>query len=414
MCPQPTDPDRTGRHPGSASERTDWGPHTRTVHPPHVDGLGAGLTPAIIQSSTFRLDSVEQGADFTDATHPDRFYTRWGNPTTRVFERAVAELEGAEEALATGSGMGAISAAIMTLVKGGDHVVAGNTLYTATNELFSRFLPEYGVTATYVDASDPANFAAAIRPNTTLIYVETPANPTLGITDLAAVGAIAAEHGIAWLVDNTFATPYNQNPIAHGATASLHSATKYLNGHTDVTAGVVAGSDEFIRRVWYTIKLLGPTLSPFDSWLAIRGLRTFAMRMERHNRNALELARHFETHDAIDRVFYPGLPAHAGHDVAARIMPGGFGGMLSLEVRGGYEAGKRFVENVRIAELAVSLGGVETLVEHPASMTHGPLTDEDRERAGVSEGLVRVSVGVEDIEDLKHDFDRALDCATQA
>ncbi len=391
-----------------ASRRRSLQPRTKAVHPPDVEKLGTALSPPIYQSSTFRLESVAEGAQFSEETHPDRFYTRWGNPTTRVFEKSVAELEGAQDALATASGMGAISAAILASVKGGDHVVAGKTLYTATSEIFHRYLPQHGVETTFVDPTDPGAFDDAIRKNTRLIYVETPANPTLGITDLAAIGKIAKERRIPWLADNTFASPYNQNPVAYGATASLHSATKYLGGHSDITAGVIAGSRKFLEKAWYQLKILGPTLSPFDSWLAIRGMRTFALRMEAHNKNALALARWLEEHPRVDRVHYPGLRSHPHHKIAKRQMKPGFSGVLSLEVKGGFAAGRRFAERVQVATLAVSLGGVETLVEHPASMTHGPLTPAERKKAGISEGLVRVSVGIEDIEDLKQDFDRAL------
>jgi len=383
-------------------------PRTRVVHPPGGSEPGGSLSPPIHQTSTFRLASAADGAELSAQTHPSRLYTRWGNPTTRILEKAVAELEGGEDALAVASGMGAISCAVLTLVRGGDHIVAGKTLYAATTELFARVLPGYGVETTLVDPSDPRNFEAAIRPETRLVYVESPANPTLAVTDIRGVARIAGKRRIPVVADNTFATPHNQLPLALGATAVVHSATKYLGGHTDVTAGVVIGRRAFVRKAWYTLKVLGPTLSPFDSWLLIRGLRTFALRMERHDRNALELARFLEAHPRVLRVHYPGLASHPDHALARRQMRGGFGGMLSLEVRGGYRAAKRFVESLRIAVLAVSLGGVETLVSHPASMTHGPLRPEERARAGISEGLVRVSVGIEDIGDLKADFDRAL------
>jgi len=381
---------------------------TRVVHPPGASELDEGLSPPIFLSSTFRLRSVQQGAEFAETRHPEKFYTRWGNPTTRLFERAVAELEGAEDALATSSGMGAISCAILSLVRGGDHVVAGTTLYAATSELFGSFLPHYGVRTDFVDPTDPDAFERAVRDDTRLVYVETPANPTLGITDLERVGALARERRIPMLADNTFATPYNQNPIRHGATGVLHSVTKYLSGHTDITSGIIAGSREFIQKAWYALKLFGPTQSPLDSWLALRGLRTFALRIERQNDNAMALARFLDEHPRIERVYYPGLPSHRGHDVAARIMGRGFGGMLAMELRGGFDAGRRFAEGVRVATLAVSLGGIETLVEHPASMTHGPLSPGERRRAGISDGLVRVSVGIEEVEDLKRDFDQAL------
>jgi cystathionine beta-lyase/cystathionine gamma-synthase len=388
--------------------RHAWHLSTRSVHPKGERELGPSLTAPIYQTSVFALQSAKAGARMAAATHPERYYTRWGNPTTQVVEEAVAELEGGEAALATSSGMGAISMAVLACVRQGDHIVAGRTLYTATEELFTRILPSFGITHTLVDMADPASAAHAFRPSTKVVYIETPANPTLVLSDIAALAKLGRAHGAEVIVDNTFATPVNQRPLALGATVVIHSATKYLGGHHDLTGGLIVGSKAFLRRAWQFLKILGPTMSPFDSWLVIRGLKTLALRVARHNANAHALAAFLEGHRAVAQVHYPGLRSFPQHALARQQMRG-FGGVLSFEVRGGFPAGRRFVERVRLARLAVSLGGVETLVQHPASMSHGPLTAAERKKSGINDALIRVSVGVEDVRDLKADFAQALD-----
>jgi cystathionine beta-lyase/methionine-gamma-lyase len=382
--------------------------HTLPVHAGASANPSRSVTVPIYQTAIFRFDSCAQGAELTQQVGPTELYTRWGNPTTHALEAALATLEGAEAALAFASGMGAGSAAVMAMVQGGDHVVAANCLYAGMTELFENVLGRLGVTTTFVDASDAGAVARALRPDTRLIYVETPANPTLQITDLAAVAAIAKDKGIATMTDNTWASPWNTRPIELGIDVVIHSATKYLAGHSDVIAGAVCGSAATIAKVWKMLKIFGACISPHDAFLVHRGLKTLGVRVERQNATALALAQHLRGHRRIARVHYPGLEDHPDHAVARRQMRG-FGGMLAFEVEGGIAAGKRVVERLRLVTHAVSLGGTESLAVHAASTTHGPLTEAARLRAGVTPGLIRVSVGLEDVRDLIADFDQALD-----
>ncbi len=383
---------------------------TRAVHHPAAAPTSEPLSTPLYQSSTFRLADAATGARYSEEAHPSSFYTRWGNPTVEVWERVVADLEGAERALAFSSGMAAISTSLLALLRPGDHAVVANSLYTATTEMFNRDLRAMGVGVDIVDPTDPENFARAAGERTRLFYLETPDNPKLILTDIAAVSAIARPRGVLTLVDNTFASPINQSPLALGADLVAHSATKYLSGHSDVIAGCVAGGAALIERVWRMHKLLGGCLDPHAAWLLLRGTKTLAVRVERQNENALAVARYLESQPAVARVLYPGLESHPQHALARRQMRG-FGGMVTFELRGGRAAGLRLVESTRLMVLAVSLGGVETLIEHPASMTHGPLTDAELERAGIAPGLIRLSVGIEDAGDLIADLQEALDRA---
>jgi methionine-gamma-lyase len=386
-----------------------WGFSTLAIHGGRAADAHKSVVTPIYQTATFRYDSVEEGARLGAETGPGYFYTRWGNPTTDAFEQKLALLEGGEAALATSSGMAAITTAVMSVVRGGDHVVAPKAVYQATFGLFHSVLPAYGVEATLLDDPDLSAYARALRPNTKLLYIETPNNPLLGIVDIAGVVALARAHGARTIADNTFATPYNQTPLALGVDLVCHSATKYIGGHHDVTAGVIVGAREVIRRCVLTMRTFGGVLDPLAAYLLIRGLATLALRVERHNANALGLARHLAAHPKVARVHYPGLPEHPRHAIAARQMSRGFGGMLSVEIRGDVAAGARCVEALRVGKLAVSLGGVSTLVTHPASTTSVNMPREVRLAAGIADGLIRVSVGVEDLEDLIEDFDQALD-----
>lgn len=341
-------------------------------------------------------------------TAPAAYYTRWGNPTLRELEDALADLEGGARGLVTGSGMGAIASAILTSVDAGDHVVAGASLYTATTEIFTRLLPRFGIRTSFVDPRHSGAWLDAVRPDTRLVYIETPANPTMMITDLGEAVKAARSVGAVTLADNTFATPINQRPLEFGVDGTLHSATKYLGGHSDVVAGaVVTSKTRMFERIWFTYKMLGPALGPFEAFLVRRGLKTLPLRMHAQGASAQALAHFLEDHRAVRVVHYPGSKSFPQRDLARKQMSG-FGAMLSFELNGGYRAGRCFVESVRVATLAVSLGGAETLVQHPASMTHGPLTDRERKLSGITEGLVRVSVGLEDTDDLIEDFDRAI------
>lgn len=381
---------------------------TIVVHAGGESNPMESLVPPIVQSATFELRDSAHGAELSSASAPERLYTRWGNPTTRRAEQALARLEGGEAALVCSSGMGAISALVVSRLKAGDHVVAGRSLYAGTTELVTELLPRYGVEHTLVDPADLDALEEAIRPTTRMIYVETITNPTMRVPDLAGIAARAEGRDLLTVVDGTFATPVNCRPIEHGFDVVLHSATKFLNGHSDVTAGVVVSTREVIEKAWYHLKILGASISPFESWLLLRGLRTLALRMERQNENALAVARHLEGHPAVERVHYPGLASHPDHEVARRMLSPGSGGVVSFELKGGAEAGRRLVESVRVIRLAVSLGGVESLVCHPATTTHAPVSRERREAAGISDGLVRLAVGIEAAKDLIADLDQAM------
>ena len=388
-----------------------WRTGTRLVHsgfPSRVDGeAGYSLSPPIWQTATFGFDTPDEIAEAGIANHPASYYTRYGNPNFLEAERAMCDLEGGEAALVTGSGMGAISLVFLGLLKAGDHVVAQKTHYVGTVKLLARWLPSFGIEVTTVDQTDAANFSAAIRPNTRLIYAETPVNPTLALTDLRAIGELGRSRGIRTCADNTFATPHNQRPIDLGIDLVVHSATKYLAGHSDVTAGAVVGGREILERLWDALIVYGMTLHPMECWLLSRGLQTFPLRMERHNRNAVEVARFLESHSKVARVHYPGLPSHPQHALAARQMRG-FGGMLSFELAGGYEEARDFTSRLRLVRRAVSLGGTKTLAAHAASMVFPHLSPAERAAAGISENLVRLSVGIEEPADILEDLDAAL------
>lgn len=383
---------------------------TRAVHHPDVVARSVPLAAPLYQSATFRLAAASIGAEYAAEVHPSSFYTRWGNPTTEVWEKVVADLEGAERGLAFASGMAAISTTLLALLRPGDHVVAANSLYAATTELLNRELRGLGVETTFVDATSPENFERAVTPRTRLFYVETPDNPNLLLTDIAAVARLAHRHGITVLADNTFASPINQSPLALGADLVVHSATKYLCGHSDVIGGCVVGRSDLLDRVWRQQKLLGGCLDPHAAWLLLRGIKTLAVRVERQNENASRIAAFLAEHPAVALVRYPGLASHPQHALACRQMHG-FGGMLSFELKAGRAGGLRLVEATRLMVLAVSLGGVETLIEHAATMTHAPLSDDELARAGISPGLIRLSVGIEDADDLIADLERALAAA---
>ncbi len=373
--------------------------------------FGALATP-IFQTSTFVFDSCAQGGRRFAGEEGGYVYSRLGNPTTSTLERKVAALEHAEDAVAAASGMGAITAAIWTVCKAGDHIIADSILYGCTFSFLEHGMQRYGVDVSFIDTSNLDEVRAAIRPNTSLIYLETPANPTLKIEDIAAVCGIAHGEGrnITVMCDNTFASPYNQLPIELGCDVVVHSVTKYLNGHGDVIGGIVCGRKSFIDEVRsFGIKdMTGAVMGPFEAYLVLRGLKTMDVRMERHNANAQRVAEWLEGCDKVQKVYYPGLPSFEGHELARKQMSG-FGGMLSFEIKGGRAAGAKLLDSLQMCSTAVSLGDAETLLEHPASMTHSPYTAEELEAAGISEGLVRVSVGLENVEDIIADLAQAFE-----
>ncbi|WP_433550420.1 trans-sulfuration enzyme family protein [Micromonospora zamorensis] len=379
------------------------------------DGLipGGAVAPPIVQSVTFSADSDEQFTAIATETRGSAFYTRYGNPNHAQVAAVVAELEGAETGLVTASGMGAISTIALALLSAGDHVVVQRSTYGGTTSLTTGLLSRFGVSYTQVDQTDTDAFAQAIRPRTRLVLVETPSNPLLELTDLTAVVELAHAAGALVVVDNTFATPVNQRPMAAGADLAWHSGTKFLGGHSDVSAGVVVGSAELVERVWQTAIVTGSTLGPVDAWLLLRGIRTLPLRVERHNANALALARALEEHPAVARVRYPGLPSHPQHALARRQMTG-FGGVLSVDLRAGRAGAAALLDGLRLAKRAASLGSVSTLVVHPRSMWAGIVDPEQLAATGIGDGLVRVSTGIEDTADLVDDFLAAADKATAA
>jgi len=389
------------------SPRKPQAQETRAIHAGSEANRTAALTPPIFQSSTFRLPDSAVGAAYSRAIKPEQFYTRWGNPTTKQCELVLADLEGAEAALLTSSGMAALTLLLFSEVRPGDHIVIGRAIYSGCQELVEWMEESFGIEATFADARDCGVIAGALREKTRLILVESPTNPTMEICDLRAIGVLGRERGVLTAIDGTFATPVNQRPIELGFDVVVHAATKGLGGHCDLTAGVICTTRERIERYWKLLKLFGPCLSPFEAWLLLRGLKTLVPRVRQQNETALGLAHFLESRPEVARVHYPGLKSHPQHDLAATQMDG-FGSIISFELTAGYEAGVRFAEAVRCITLAVSLGGVETLVQHPASMTHGMLSPEQIAAAGIAPNLLRLSVGLENLDDLKDDIDQAL------
>lgn len=363
------------------------------------------LAPTLYPSTTFTTPSVDEGRRMATDRGEAEFYTRYGNPTIAAFEEAMAELEGAEAARAFSSGMGAISAVVLGLCSSGDHIVTQRQLYAGTQLLFQSVCPRFGIDVTFVDATEPGAFAEAVIPGKTMVvFAESPANPRLDLVDLDELGSI---RGPITVVDSTFAPPLMQQPLAHGVQLSLHSATKAIGGHNDATLGVVSGTAELLTWLWGFAVLQGANAAPFDAMNGLRGLRTLGVRLERQSATAQRLAEALEAHHAIGNVRYPGLVSHPQHDLAKRQMRL-FGGLLTFDLVGGLEAGRRFVESTQIARLATSLGGPETLVTHPASTTHVGLLPDELAAAGIGEGTVRMSVGLEHPDDLLDDLEHAL------
>ncbi|HEX6386618.1 MAG TPA: aminotransferase class I/II-fold pyridoxal phosphate-dependent enzyme [Anaerolineae bacterium] len=381
---------------------------TTLIHAADEHNPSPAVSSPIYQSATFRFDDpAEIAAAMAAQAHP-QFYGRYATPNTKQVEATVAQLEGGEAALAVASGMAAISLCLLSLLKAGDHVVAQRTHYPTTTKLIGRKLPSLGIETTLVEQTDIDAFATAIRPNTRVIYVESPANPTLSLTDLAAVAELARTHDITTVADNTFATPYNQRPLALGIDLVVHSATKYLAGHSDVVAGVVASRADLIEKLWHNHVMLGGVLHPLEAWLLDRGLKTFSLRMAQHNGNAQAVAEFLSHHLAVREVYYPGLDSHRQRDLAQRQMPGGYGGMVCFDLAGGAAAGYSLLKKVKLITLAVSLGGVHSLITHPASTVSAVQSDEEIAASGVQPGLVRLSVGLEDAADIIADLEQAL------
>jgi methionine-gamma-lyase len=371
------------------------------------DPLGSVTTP-IYQTSTFFFKSAEHGAQCFSGESDGFIYTRIGNPTIDEFEATVAELEHGFNGIAVASGMAAVNTVYLTYLGSGDHAVLHNALYGPSRGIMETAYVKLGVESTFVDATDPKNVKDAIRPNTKLIYLETPANPTIGITDIQAICELAHEHDIPVCVDNTFCSPYLQKPLDLGADIVLHSLTKFINGHADIVGGIVIPkTEEEYKKLNATMINFGFNMDPHQAFLVRRGIKTLGIRIDRAQENAQKVAEYLEAHPKIAWVKYPGLKSHPQYELAKKQMKGP-GSMISFEVKGGLEAGKTLMNNVELSILAVSLGGIETLIQHPASMTHSKLSRESKETAGITDGLVRLSIGIEEVDDIIEDLEQAL------
>lgn len=386
------------------------GPATRAIHHGYDPAKNDfALTPPLHLTSTFAFPNAETGGALFAGEAEGHIYSRISNPTVALLEARIANLEGAEAGLATASGMGAISSLMWTLLKPGDEIITDKTLYGCTFSFMRDGLARFGIKITHVDLRESENLAAAISDKTRLVYFETPANPNMRLVDIREAARIAHAAGARVAVDNTYATPLLTRPIELGADFVVHSATKYLGGHGDLVAGMVLGRAEAIKEVRMVgVKdMTGSVMSPFNAMLVMRGLKTLQLRMARHCESGLRVARWLEAQPGVETVYYPGLESHPQHDLAKRQMPG-FGGMIALELKGGYEAGIAMMNRLRMIRRAVSLGDAETLVQHPASMTHSTYSREERIEHGISDGLVRLSVGLEDAEDILADLADAL------
>jgi methionine-gamma-lyase len=372
-----------------------------------VDETGAVVTP-IYQTSTFKFQNAEQGARLFKGEEKGFIYTRLGNPTIEAMEEAIAVLEGGAKALGCASGMAAVHTLVAGTLQAGDHIISSESVYGATQTLFSNVLPRFGITTTFVDTSDLEAINNAIKPNTKMLYIETPANPTIIISDLDRIGKIAKSHNFIYAVDNTFMSPVLQRPFDFGADYVIHSMTKYLNGHADVVAGVIIVNEEKnylpVRKM---LNHFGGTIDPFNAFLVHRGLKTLKLRVMKAQENAQIIAEYLQKHPKIEEVMYPGLKSHPQYEIAQKQQKGP-GAMISFELKGGFEAGVKLMNNIEIFQLAVSLGGVESLIQHPASMTHAGMSKEARLSAKITDGLVRLSIGIEDIDDLVQALDKVL------
>lgn len=366
------------------------------------------VTPPIYQTSTFEFNSAEEGAAFFGGDKKGYIYTRMGNPTIEAMENCVAELEGGVKSLGCASGMAAVSSVFTGLLKSGDHVICSSAVYGPTSTFLKSIMSKFGVETTFVNTSDLNKTEKAIKKNTTVIYIETPGNPTLDITDIHETSKLAKGINATLVVDNTFMSPILQNPLKQGADIVLHSMTKYLNGHADVVAGIIVfKNEERYKHFRSVLNHTGGVIDPFNSFLVHRGIKTLSMRMSRHCENGLKVAEYLERHPKVEWVRYPGLKSHPHYQTAVKQQKGP-GGMISFELKGGIEAGRKMMNSAKLCKLAVSLGGVESLIQHPASMTHLTMGKEARLNAGITDGLVRVSVGVENCDEIIEDLDNAM------
>lgn len=386
----------------------DKGFNTKLIHAGAFEDEFGSATVPIYQTSTFKFKNAQHGADCFSGKSNGFIYTRIGNPTIHALEQNIAELENGFGGIATSSGMGAVSSVYMALLGAGTHIISSDAVYGPARGILEQDFSRYNVEASFVNTSETENIIAAIKPNTKVLYIETPANPTMDITDIAACAKIAKEHNLLLVVDNTFCSPYLQKPLLLGADVVLHSVTKFINGHADIVGGVIVAKDpEIYKKIRHSMVFLGCNMDPTQAFMVLRGVKTLAIRIERAQENALKVAKFLEAHPKVAWIKYPGLESHPQFNLAKQQM-NGFGSMMSFGLKGGYEAGKKLMDNVHLAMLAVSLGGVETLIQHPASMTHAVVSREDKLAAGITDDLVRFSVGIEDVEDIIEDLNQGL------
>lgn len=386
----------------------DKGFSTKSVHAGEKPdaNTGAVATP-IYETSVFAFSSTRELVEVVSKEKAGYIYTRWDNPTVRAAEKKTAEMEDAEDAAVFSSGMAAITSTLLTVISSGDHVVSTRDLYGGTLQFFRNILPKLGVEVSLAEATDFDEMASMVRKNTKVIYAETPTNPTLKIVDLPKIAKLGKKKELITVIDSTFASPFNMKPLQLGIDVVVHSATKYLGGHNDVTAGVACASEDFIQKLKEMRKILGGTLDPLAAWLLLRGLKTLGLRMERHNSNGMQIAKYLEKHPKVKKVYYPGLRSHPQHAIAKKQMKG-FGGVVSFEIRGNPQKTMNFVENLRLCSLAASLGGTETLVTQPVTSSHYSVSAEDQKEAGITDQLVRLALGIEDPEDIIADIDQAF------
>lgn len=385
-----------------------WQQATQVIHAGHIPNEHGALVTPLCQSATFVFDNAEQGGARFAGEEPGFIYTRLGNPTTAELERKIAALEGSDCAAATASGMAAVSAALLANLQNGDHLIASNAVYGCTFALMNSQLAKFGIEVSLVDFSRLDEIEAAIKPNTKVLFCETPVNPHLKVFDLDAIARIAKAYKLVSVVDNTFMTPLLQQPIKHGIDIVIHSATKYLNGHGDVIAGVVCSSREQMDVIKYEVlKDIGGVISPHDAWLILRGLKTLDVRLQRHCDSAERVAEFLEGHSNVSKVYYPGLKTHCGNGLVGHQMKRA-GGVIAFELEADLQASIKFINQLELFSIAVSLGDAESLIQHPASMTHSPYSPEEREKAGITDNLLRISIGLEAVEDIIFALDKGL------
>jgi len=383
---------------------------TKAIHAghKHEKQYGAHTTP-IYQTSTFLFENAEQGGRRFSGEEEGYKYTRLGNPNSDEVASKLVALENGEAGCITSTGMSAVSSVLLSLLSAGDHIIAADCLYGCSFNLINTMLPQNGIEIDFIDTLDLDTIEKKFKESTKVLYIETPANPTMKLIDIQLMADIAHKHNAVLVVDNTFMTPYLQRPLEMGADIVIHSMTKYLGGHGDVVAGAIITSKELMATIFPFVKDYGTTGSPFDSWLLMRGMKTLGLRMRKHCENAVKVAEFLENDPRIDKVYYPGLKSFGQYELACKTLPYGFGGMIAFELKGGFVAGKVLMNNLNLIGLAVSLGSVDSLIQHPASMTHGSVPAHEREASGITDGLVRIHVGVEDVEDIIQDLKSGLD-----